>query len=109
MPKKNLKTKLRSESRKLKKVIAAQHTILTEQHTQAGLTINYESQKIQAIAMAHGLMATLVEAKKHFDENHSSFKALEHTTQLRIAQCISTLMQMGLSGEEANEAILRGH
>lgn len=109
MPRKTLKQKLKSKLRVQREVIGSQQTLLKEEHEQAGITINFECQKLQVIAMAHGVMATLIEAKNHFDVESEAFKALEKVSQTRIGQCYAKLLSLGLSGEEANQRIQAGY
>lgn len=102
MARKTLKQKLRQQVRSLKLASALEHE-------KAGLVINYETQAMQAVAMAHGVMATLISAKNLFDQKSDEYKTLEQECQHRISQCIHTLMSMGISMEEANFRIKRGH
>lgn len=107
MARKTLKQKLRKQVRDLRDVVVIQHQ-------QAGITINYEQRKLQAVAMAHGVMATLMNARKALplsglDEESEFFKTLEKQAQGHIAQCVVTLVGLGISHEEANEAIMRGY
>lgn len=107
MSRKTLKQKLRKQNRDLKEVLVIQHE-------QAGLTINFEQRKLQSIAMAHGVMATLISVKKEFTEkgfglDGEMYKAIEKTAQARISQCFATLAQMGLSTEQINKHIQQGY
>lgn len=113
MARKTLKKKLQHKLRVQRQVIGLQHNLLAEEHAKAGLTINYELQAMQSVAMAHGLMVGLTEIKNHFDiesdSGKASFESYQKLAQGRIAQCIAQLMQMGLPQDEANERIMRGH
>ena len=82
---------------------------LATQHEQAGITINYELQSLQSVGMAHGAMAALIQAKNHFDVESEQFKAFEKEVQANIAKCFVQLVKMGISPEEANKRIMRGH
>ena len=79
------------------------------EHEKAGITINYELQAMQSIAMAHGVMASLLEAKNKFDIESESYKDFEKVCQGRIAQCFQQLLNMGYSHEDANRRIKQGH
>lgn len=113
MARKTLKKKLQHKLRIQRQVIGLQHNLLAEEHAKAGLTINYELQAMQSVAMAHGLMVGLTEIKNHFDidgsANCAAFESYQKLAQGRIAQCIAQLIQMGLSQDKANERIMRGH
>lgn len=113
MARKTLKQKLRHKLRIQRQVLGLQHTLLAEEHEKAGLTINYELQAMQSVAMAHGLMVGLTEIKNHFDvesdSGKASFESYQKLAQGRIAQCVVQLLGMGLSQDEANERIMRGH
>ena len=108
MPRKTLKQKLKSQIRKVSQ-------LREQEFLQADITINYETQAMQAVAMAHGVMAALIGAKNIFlrendaDQPTELFKQFEEQCQDRIAQCLVQLVDMGLSAEEANARILRGH
>ncbi|AWN08609.1 hypothetical protein HOT32_gp26 [Erwinia phage Faunus] len=102
MPRKTLKQKLKSQIRLAKEVADIEHE-------KAGFTINYELQLMQSVGMAHGVMASLLEAKKHFDVESEQYKAFEKVSQGRIAQCMQQLINMGVSHEEANRRITQGH
>lgn len=102
MSRKTLKQKLKSQLREASKTIAT-HTEL------AGITINFECQKLQAIALAHGVMSSLIEAKKCFDTESEGFKSYEKVAQIRISQCVATLITVGMSKEDINKRILQGH
>lgn len=102
MARKTLKKKLKSQLRSANEVIRT-HTEL------AGLTINYECQRLQAIAMAHGVMATLIDVKNKIDVESEGFKEIEKMAQARISQCVVQLVSMGMSVEEANQRIMAGH
>lgn len=102
MARKNLNQKLKAQLRDANKTIAT-HTEL------AGITINFECQRLQAIALAHGIMATLMDVKDKFGIDSDAFKEVEKTAQARIAQCLVQLVSMGMTHEEANKRILEGH
>jgi hypothetical protein len=102
LKRKTLKQKLKSQLREVSQLRDAEHH-------QAGLTINYETQAMQSVAMAHGVMATLILCKNNMDVESTEFKAIEEQSQNRIAQCLVHLVGMGISAEEANARILRGH
>lgn len=108
MKRKTLKQKLKSQLREISQ-------LRDEEHQQAGITINYEVQAMQSVAMAHGVMASLIGAKNIFlrendaDQPIELFKQFEEQCQSRIAQCMVQLVGMGISAEEANARILRGH
>lgn len=102
MKRKTLKQKLKSQLR------AANEMREVEFH-QAGLTINYETQAMQAISMAHGVMATLILVKNTLGEDHEHYKAIEEPSQARIAQCLMALVAMGMDVSVANARITQGH
>ena len=102
MARKTLKQKLKSQLRKAKEVMDIEYE-------QAGLTINFETQAMQSVAMGHGLMATLFEAKKVLGEDSEQFKAIESVTQSRISVCLVQLVNMGIPAQVANQRILQGH
>lgn len=102
MARKSLKQKLKSQLR------VAKHQRDSEHHL-AGVTINHETQMMQSVSMAHGVMATLINVKNVIGEDHEHFKEISEMAQNRISQCLLALMQMGLTAEEANARILRGH
>ena len=102
MPKKTLKQKLRSQVRQV-------NNLRRVEHEQAGITINFELQAMQSVAMGHGLMATLLEAKKVLGEDSEQFKAIESVTQSRISVCLVQLVNMGIPAQVANQRILQGH
>lgn len=108
MSRKTLKQKLRKQTRDLK-------NMLVVQHEHAGLTINFEQRKLQAIAMGHGVMATLLSVKKELEaegidfENDPAYQRIEKTAQIRMSQCFATLAQLGISTDEINSAFQRGY
>lgn len=113
MARKTLKKKLQHKVRVQRQVLGLQHELLAVEHEKAGLTINYELQAMQSVAMAHGLMVGLTEVKNHFDiesdAGKAGFESYQQLAQSRIAQCVVQLMGMGLSQDEANKRILQGH
>lgn len=109
MARKTLKQKLQSKIRMQRQVIGIQQNLMVEDHERAGLTINFETQVMQSVAMAHGVMASLILAKNTFDKDSEQYKSFEKVCQGRIAQCMATLVGMGLSGEDANNRIMAGH
>lgn len=102
MKRKTLKQKLKSQLRQVSQ-------LREEEFQQAGITINYETQAMQSVAMAHGVMASLIGAKNQFDVESDAFKQFEEQCQARIAQCLVQLVGMGFTAEEANARILRGY
>lgn len=102
MPRKTLKQKLKSQLREVSQ-------LRDEEHQQAGITINYETQAMQSVALAHGVMASLISAKNLFSVESEEYKQFEHQCQDRIAQCLMHLVGMGIPADEANARILRGH
>lgn len=108
MPKKTLKQKLRSQVRQV-------NNLRRVEHEQAGITINFELQAMQSVALAHGVMASLIGAKKIFlrendaDQPIELFKQFEEQCQARIAQCMVQLVKMGIPSDVANQRILQGH
>ncbi|WJN63663.1 hypothetical protein Erwinia_phage_Aioli_00015 [Erwinia phage Aioli] len=102
MARKTLKQKLRAKLRVVKSLNKIEHEL-------AGITINNECQKTQAIAMAHGLMATLLSVKHSMGVDAKGFDEVEKLAQGRIAQCMVQLVSMGMSAEEANNRIMAGH
>lgn len=108
MPRKTLKQKLKSQLRQV-------NQLREQEFQQAGITINYEQQAMQSVAMAHGVMASLIGAKNIFlrendaDKPIELFKKFEEQCQARIAQCMIQLVQMGIPADEANARILRGY
>lgn len=108
MPRKTLKQKLRSQVRQT-------NVMRNMEHEQAGITINFEQQAMQSVALAHGVMASLIGAKNIFlrendaDQPIELFKQFEEQCQARIAQCMVKLVQMGIPSYVANERIVRGY
>lgn len=107
MARKTLKQKLRSQNGKLRVMLQAEHNL-------AGLTINHEQRKLQAIAMAHGIMGTLIVLRQEIlkaggTEEDEIFKAVQALSQTRIGQCVVALGDMGMPHEEANARILQGY
>lgn len=108
MPRKTLKQKLKSQLRQVSQ-------LREQEFQQAGITINYEQQAMQSVALAHGVMAALIGAKNIFlrendaDQPIELFKQFEEQCQGRIAQCLVQLVEMGITAEEANARILRGY
>jgi len=113
LARKTLKKKLQHKVRVQRQVLGLQHELLAAEHAKAGITINYELQAMQSVAMAHGLMVGLTEIKNHFDvesdAGKAGFESYQKLAQGRIAQCVVQLMSMGLSQDEANKRILQGH
>lgn len=97
-----MKQKLKSQLRVAKRQLDNEHYL-------AGITINHETQMMQSISMAHGVMATLIHVKNTIGEDHQEFPAIAEMAQNRISQCVLALIQMGLTADEANARILRGH
>lgn len=83
--------------------------IIQKEHELAGITINFELQAMQAVALGHGLMATLIHAKNVLGVNNEKYQILEKAAQERISQCLVTLVDLGIDAETANNRILRGH
>lgn len=102
MPKKTRKRKIAAQVRDVNRLRQLEHE-------QAGITINFELQAMQSVAMGHGLMATLLEAKNVLGEDSEQFKAIESVTQARIATCLVHLVNMGIGSQEANQRIMQGH
>ena len=102
MARKTLKQKLRKQIREIKSAADQEHEL-------AGITINFELQAMQAIALGHGLMATLIHAKNVLGVNDEKYQILEKAAQERISQCLVTLVDMGIDAETANKRILQGH
>lgn len=94
---------------KLKAQVRQTNAFRKLEHEQAGITINFELQKLQPIAMGHGVMASLLTAKQVLGEDSPQFKEIQTVCQARIAQCIATLVGMGLSVHEANQLLLQGY
>lgn len=107
MARKNLKQKLRSQVRGLRAIAMHQHEL-------AGITINFEQRKLQPIAVAHGIMATLLSVKTNYEaagidyDNDETYKLIEKEAQDRISQCVHTLLQMGLTMDQVNHHIGQG-
>lgn len=102
MKRKTLKQKLKSQLRQV-------NQLREQEFQQAGITINYEQQAMQSVAMAHGVMAALISVKNKFDIESDAYKQFEEECQGRIAQCLVQLVGMGIPADEANARILRGH
>lgn len=102
MKRKTLKQKLKSQLRTVSQ-------LREEEFQQAGITINFETQAMQSVAMAHGVMATLILCKNNMDVESTEYQVIEEQSQNRIAQCMVQLVGMGIPAEEANARILRGH
>lgn len=83
--------------------------IIQKEHELAGITINFELQAMQAIALGHGLMTTLIHAKNVLGVNNEDYQTIEKVAQERISQCLVKLVDMGIPAEEANHRILQGH
>lgn len=109
MARKTLKQKLQHKLRVQRQVLGLQHELLAAEHAKAGVTINYELQVMQSVALAHGLMVGLTEAKKHFDIESEQYKTYEKISQGRIAQCVVQLISIGVPADEANKRIIQGH
>ena len=108
MARKTLKQKLRKSLRDARVAIAVQHQM-------AGITINFEQSKLQAIAMAHGIMGTLHTLKLKMVEQGKDpstceiYKAVEVSAQNHIAQCVQKLMSLQMPLDEINARIKVGH
>ena len=83
--------------------------IIQQEHELAGVTINFELRAMQAVALGHGLMATLIHAKNVLGVNDEKYQTLEKAAQERISQCLVTLVDLGIDAETANKRILQGH
>lgn len=101
MARKTLKQKLKSQLRKAKQAADVDHV-------QAGLTINFETQAMQSIAMAHGIIATLSHVHQVLGDS-PEYTQIEEVGNARAAQCFMALTQMGFSPVEANARIKQGH
>jgi len=70
---------------------------------------------MQPIAMAHGLLVTLGETSKVLEDAgvditiDPAFLEIQKVTQARVAQCTHALVGFGLTQEQINERIMRGH
>ena len=102
MARKTLKQKLRKQIREIKSTADQEHEL-------AGITINFELQAMQAVALGHGLMTTLIHAKNVLGVNNEDYQTIEKVAQERISQCLVKLVDMGIPAEEANHRILQGH
>lgn len=102
MPRKSLKQKLKSQLRK-------EANLRAIDHEQAGITINFELQAMQSVALAHGVMSTLLAVKAQLGEEDEKFLVIQEQAQARIAQCVVQLIGMGIPFEVANQRILQGH
>lgn len=102
MARKTLKQKLRKQIREIKSAADQEHEL-------AGITINFELQAMQAVALGHGLMTTLIHAKNVLGVNSEDYQTIEKVAQERISQCLVKLVDMGIPAEEANHRILQGH
>lgn len=102
MARKTLKQKLRKQIREIKSAADQEHEL-------AGITINFELQAMQAVALGHGLMATLIHAKNVLGVDNEKYQIIEKAAQERISQCLVTLVDLGIDAETANKRILRGH
>ena len=78
-------------------------------HEQAGIVINQEMVRMQAIGLGHGLLAALNTAKIHLGENSEAFKSIQCVTLIHVQQAIAALLGLGMTAEEANARILKGH
>lgn len=94
---------------KLKSQVRAVNKMREEEFHNAGVAINFEVAVIQAVAMAHGVMATQLSAKATFGEDHEGYKQFEEQCQARIAQCYVKLVEMGIPADVANQRIIQGH
>lgn len=102
MARKSLKSKLKSQLRQ------AKHERDVE-FEKAGITINYELAVMQSVCMAHGVMATMMLAAQTLGEDDEKYHIIQEQSQARIAQCHVALIGLGLSHEEANARIIKGH
>lgn len=102
MKRKTLKQKLKSQLRRVSQ-------LREQEFQQAGITINYEQQAMQSVALAHGVMATLLLCKQNLDVQSTEYQVIEEQCQGRIAQCLVQLVGMGIPADEANARILRGY
>lgn len=108
MPRKTLKQKLKSQNRVLTQIVTLQHDIGVN-------AVTSQAQQMQSVCMAHGIMATLSLTSTVLTEHGVDVKvdpaylAIEKDSNIRIAQCVMALRKFGLSHEEINMRIQRGH
>lgn len=95
-----------SESKPTVEELQAQMLI---DHEQAGIVINQEMIRMQAIGLGHGLLAALNTAKIHLGEESETFKTIQRITLIHVQQAIAALLGLGMTAEEANARILKGH
>lgn len=96
-------------NQKLKSQVRAVNKMREEEFNNAGVAINFEVAVMQAIAMAHGVMATQLSVKEALGEDHEAYKKVEEQCQARIAQCYVKLVEMGIPADVANQRIIQGH
>lgn len=99
---KTLKQKMKSQIRQI-------NDFRRQEHEQAGITINFELSVMQAVGMAHGIMASMIHAKNVLGVDNEQYKVLETAAQERIAQCLVKLVGMGIPADVANQRIIQGH
>lgn len=100
---KTLKQKLRSQLRTEKQSRLVEHEL-------AGITINRESQLVNAASIGHALMGVLIHVK-NLDAplSDKAYDSIERYCQAGIGKCMIAMTTSGLTHEEANSRISRGH
>lgn len=103
---KTLKQKLRSQLRTEKQSRLVEHEL-------AGITINREAQLVNAASIGHALMAVIMEINRYEKTSESVEKCVgRHITeycQNGISNSMIAMVTSGLTHEEANSRISRGH
>lgn len=99
---KTLKQKLKQQLRQTKAQAA-----VDREH--AGITINFEMQVLQPVAMAHTFMASLLHAKKILGEDNEQYKQFEAAVRPDMTKCYAKLMQLGFTPAQVNDRIKRGY
>lgn len=108
MSRKTLKQKLKSQNRVLTQIVTLQHDIGVN-------AVTSQAQQMQSVCMAHGIMATLSLTDKVLKDagvdtdTDPAYLEIQKVSHARIAQCVMALRGFGLSHEEINQRIQRGH
>lgn len=108
MSRKTLKQKLKSQTRELKDIVALQHQIGRQ-------AVTSQVKIMQSVAMAHGLLATLGEAERVLKDagvdvtKDPAYLEIQTVTRARAAQCTQALVGYGLTQDQINERVARGH
>lgn len=108
MARKTLKQKLKSSNRELRGIVTLQHEIGRQ-------AVTSQVKVMQSVAMAHGLLATLGEIEKVLIgagvdvTTDPAYLEVQKVTRARAAQCTQALVGYGLTQDEINKRVTRGH